>query len=205
MTGADRHPDPLRIAQPPPTLREMALERLREAIIGGGFEPGDRLVERQRCDLLGVSRSVVREVIRHLESEGLVETVANHGPVVARIDWNTARQIYEVRALLESTAAAACAQNATPEVLATLERALSDIETALANGEAAAGRGDNTAGGTGGCGAALPPARRPGARARCVTGSLRAGGRDGRSRARPPPRGLRVLLPRAVPGPRSGG
>src|SRR6188472_1659608 len=56
----------------PPTLRAMVLERLRRAIISGVFKPGQRLVERTLCDQLGVSRSVIREVIRHLDAEGLV-------------------------------------------------------------------------------------------------------------------------------------
>ena len=63
----------LRIDSPPVTLREMALDRIREAIVAGTFEPGTRLVERTLCDQLGVSRSVIREVIRHLETEGLIE------------------------------------------------------------------------------------------------------------------------------------
>ena len=136
-TGEGKH-DALRRVRPPATLREIALERLREAIVDGRFEPGSRLVERKLCEQLGISRSVVREVIRHLESEGLVDTVPNRGPVIASIDWNTARQIYEVRALLESAAAAACAQNATAALIATLERTLRDIQAALASGDASA-------------------------------------------------------------------
>ena len=70
----------LRIDTPPVTLREMALERLRNAIIAGLFSPGQRLVERTLCDQLGVSRSVIREVLRHLETEGLIETAPKQGP-----------------------------------------------------------------------------------------------------------------------------
>ena len=105
----------LKIANPPATLREIALEKLRDAIIGGLFEPGQRLVERTLCDHLGVSRTVIREVIRHLESEGLVEVIANQGPAVARLDWETARQIYDIRAhSWRPKAAADCAENISP-------------------------------------------------------------------------------------------
>ena len=99
----------LKIVSPPVTLREMALERLRDAIISGLFEPGHRLVERTLCDQLGVSRSVIREVIRHLQAEGLVDIV-KQGPIVAGMDWHGARQIYDIRAALESSAVADCAR-----------------------------------------------------------------------------------------------
>src|SRR5690349_2098421 len=90
-----------RIEDRPQTLRIIALERMRDAILEGRIAPGERLVERQLCDQLGVSRSVVREVLRNLESEGLVETSSVHGPRLARINGDQASQIYEIRMLLE--------------------------------------------------------------------------------------------------------
>lgn len=118
----------LRIETPPATLREIALDRMRRAIIGGLFEPGERLVERTLCDQLGVSRSVIREVIRHLEAEGLVEMLAKQGPIVATLNWDDARQIYEIRAALESTAVADCARVAGPEIKAGLRKAIGELE-----------------------------------------------------------------------------
>ena len=118
----------LRIDSPPATLREIALDRMRRAIISGLFEPGERLVERTLCDQLGVSRSVIREVIRHLEAEGLVEMLAKQGPIVARLDWDDARQIYEIRAALESTAVADCARVADDAVKGKLRKALDELE-----------------------------------------------------------------------------
>ena len=118
----------LRIESPPATLREIALDRMRRAIIGGLFEPGERLVERMLCEQLGVSRSVIREVIRHLEAEGRVEMLAKQGPIVAKLDWNDARQIYEIRAALESTAVTDCARVAGPDVKAQLREAMSELE-----------------------------------------------------------------------------
>ncbi len=118
----------LRIETPPSTLREMALERMRRAIISGLYEPGARLVERTLCEQLGVSRSVIREVIRHLEAEGLVEMLAKQGPIVARLEWDDARQIYEIRAALEATAVADCAKVATDRVKALLRQSLSELD-----------------------------------------------------------------------------
>lgn len=117
----------LRIHRPPQTLRELALERLRGAIIAGHFPSGARLVERALCDQLGVSRSVVREVIRMLEAEGLVESLPNRGPVVARLRWAQARQIYDIRLLLEGSAAAGCAAVAAAGVKAQLAECLRKI------------------------------------------------------------------------------
>ena len=120
-------PDALRIDRPPQTLRGIALDRLRAAIIAGRFPGGTRLVERTLCDQLGVSRSVVREVIRVLETEGLVETLPNRGPVVARLDWAQARQVYDIRRQLEGSAAQACAQVADADVDIALAEALATI------------------------------------------------------------------------------
>lgn len=122
----------LRIAHSPTTLRELAVDRLRQAIISGRFSGGDRLVERTLCDQLGVSRSVVREAIRYLEAEGLVETQGRSGPIVARLDWDQARQVYAIRRLLESDAAAACARAADAAVKAQLQAALLRLDTAFA-------------------------------------------------------------------------
>ncbi|MDX1400427.1 MAG: GntR family transcriptional regulator [Kiloniellales bacterium] len=122
----------LHLSERPKTLRELALERMRSAIVTAHFEPGERLVERNLCLQLGVSRSVVREVVRHLESEGLVETVPHQGPVVARLDEATAAEIYEIRALLEGSAAAASAKSATTRDIAALGAALREIEKAYA-------------------------------------------------------------------------
>ncbi|TXH99707.1 MAG: GntR family transcriptional regulator [Pseudorhodobacter sp.] len=123
--------DDLRIQEAPATLRALAVDRLRGAIIAGRFQGGDRLVERTLCDQLGVSRSVVREVIRTLEAEGLVETLGRSGPVVARLDWDQAAQIYDIRRLLEADAAAECARRADRAVKDRLAAALGALTAAF--------------------------------------------------------------------------
>lgn len=131
-THSSSEPYNLRIEKTPRTLRELALERMRSAILEFRFRPGERLVERTLCDQLGVSRSVVREVIRHLESEGLVENIPNQGPIIANLDPVAAAEIYEIRGLLEAAAARACAENASEDALALLGEALAGIESAHA-------------------------------------------------------------------------
>jgi len=118
----------LRIETPPTTLREIALERLRRAIIIGLFEPGARLVERKLCEQLGVSRSVIREVIRHLQAEGLVEVLGRQGPIVTRLNWTDAAQIYDIRAALESRAVEDCARLADGALKVQLAEAVDDID-----------------------------------------------------------------------------
>jgi len=72
-----------RIEAVPQTLRDIVQAKMRDAIMAGHFAPGERLVERPLCEQLGVSRTVVRETIRYLEAEGLVETIPHKGPIVA--------------------------------------------------------------------------------------------------------------------------
>lgn len=131
-SAAARRTTGLRIEETPRTLREIALERLRAAIVEHRFPPGTRLTERELCEQMGVSRSVVREVIRHLEAEGLVESVPHHGPIVARLDAATAAEIYELRGLLESSAAHDAAERATPEAVDRLRQALASIAAGYA-------------------------------------------------------------------------
>jgi GntR family transcriptional regulator, trigonelline degradation regulator len=122
--------DDLKIEHPPQTLREIVHARMRGAILSGRFKSGERLVERTLCDQLGVSRSVVREAIRYLEAEGLIEIMPNKGPMVARMDWAQAAQIYEIRMLLEQSAASACAQIANAAVKADLQKSMLALEAA---------------------------------------------------------------------------
>ena len=121
----------LRIDYVPQTLREIAIERIRAAIVSGQFPSGHRLVERTLVDQLGVSRSVIREAIRYLEAEGLVEILPRSGPVVAMLDWDKARQIYDIRLRLEAAAAADCARLADDAARARLADALHRLDEAF--------------------------------------------------------------------------
>jgi DNA-binding GntR family transcriptional regulator len=82
--------------------RDQAFERLRDAIITGHFAPGARLIERELCEAMGVSRTSIREVLRRLEAEQLIEVEPRRGPIVARLTRKQVDEIYEVRALLEA-------------------------------------------------------------------------------------------------------
>ena len=124
----------LRVDRSTRTLRERTVERLRDAILNFQFKAGDRLVERSLCEKLGVSRTVVREALRHLEAEGFVEILPQQGPAVAKPDIGQAAQVYEIRALLEAEAARAAAQAATPSDVARLHAANTAIQAAFMDG-----------------------------------------------------------------------
>lgn len=113
------------------TLRELTLDKVRDAILNQYYKPGQRLIERSMCEELGVSRTVVREVLRHLETEGLVQSIPQQGPIVAVIDADTTRQIYELRSLLEGHAAAGCAEKWRDEDVVVMKAALLSIEAAF--------------------------------------------------------------------------
>ena len=115
----------------PKTLKETALERLREAITLGYFLPGERLIERVLSEHLGVSRTVIRECIQHLESEQLITSIPNAGPSVATLHADEVQELYEIRTMLESAAVASCAQVANDETVATLEQYCEKIASAL--------------------------------------------------------------------------
>ncbi|HFF5532304.1 GntR family transcriptional regulator, partial [Acinetobacter baumannii] len=96
------------------------------------FPSGKRLVERTLCEELGVSRSVVREVIRYLEAEGLVEILPNKGPIVSLLNWDIASQIYEIRLLLEQSAVVDCTKNLDEKTAEKLKLLLEDLKAAFA-------------------------------------------------------------------------
>ena len=96
---------PLEIQRHAAPLRQQVLERLRAAIIGGQLAPGQRLIERELTEMTGVSRTVVREVLRQLESEGLVAIIPHKGPVVRELSAGEARDLYTIRGALEGIAA----------------------------------------------------------------------------------------------------
>jgi len=122
-------PHNLRIS--PRTVQQQIVEKLRAAIAEGFFKPGDRLVEADLCDMLGVSRPSIREALRSLEAERLVEIIPNRGPQIPILTWEHASEIYRVRALLEGEAAFIAAQSATPEDLKAMRAALADFDNAV--------------------------------------------------------------------------
>lgn len=108
-------------------LREMVFESLREAINLGRLRPGERLMEIQLAEEMGVSRTPVREAIRKLELEGFVAMVPRKGAYVAGISVKDIVDVFEIRASLEALAAGLAAERITDEEMELLERSLVEI------------------------------------------------------------------------------
>jgi DNA-binding GntR family transcriptional regulator len=125
----------LRIA--PKLIQHQTVERLRAAIMSGVFKPGQRLIESELSQQMGVSRPSLREALRSLEGEKLIQMVPNKGPIVPYMPWEEAKQIYEVRTLIEGHVAARCAEKATPAVVEELKEALKGFAGADKQGDSA--------------------------------------------------------------------
>jgi len=116
-------------------LREQVLDELRDAIIAGRLAPGARLIERELIDMLGVSRTVVREALRQLQSEGLIAEDARKGMLVRALTPGEAKDLYAIRALLEGLAARLFVQNASRDELKALADALERTARAYDKGD----------------------------------------------------------------------
>lgn len=119
---------PLMVEIETTSLRDKTTEVLRNAIITMHFAPGEKLVERRLCEDTGVSRTCVREALRHLEAEGLVSRTPNRGIQVARLSVSDARQIYEMRAIIEMHMARYFVERADPANRKRLNEAFEQIK-----------------------------------------------------------------------------
>ena len=131
-------PSELNLRISPRTIQQQTVEKLRLAIFSGMFKPGSRLVESQLCAQLGISRPSLREALRSLEAERLIEIVPNRGPSVTELSWEEAKAIYEVRELLEVEAAGRCAARIAEDQLRELEKSLLAFEKAAASKDSSA-------------------------------------------------------------------
>ena len=96
-------------------LRDVVFNALRRAILRGELKPGERLMEIQLANKLGVSRTPIREAIRKLELEGLVLMVPRKGAEVAEITEKNLRDVLEVRCALEELAVQLACDRIDPE------------------------------------------------------------------------------------------
>lgn len=112
-------------------LRDIVFKTLREAIITGDLQPGERLMEIKLANELGVSRTPVREAIRKLELEGLVIMTARKGAEVAPINEKDLREVLEIRKSLESLACTLACRNVKDSDVRRLEMINSEISAAV--------------------------------------------------------------------------
>lgn len=112
-------------------VRQQVIKAIYDAITTGRLKPGQRLVEKELCELMGVSRPPVREALRHLESEGLIVSMPKRGPIVAKLSAEDVANIYQVRGALEALAAKLFAEVASDEQVAELEKSVEDLFVAM--------------------------------------------------------------------------
>ena len=113
------------------TTHEWVRDNLRRAIVAGALAPGERLVQTDLAERMGVSVTPLREALRDLVGEGLVRLDPHRGATVREVDVDEAREVYELRLVLEPMAARLAAERATEEEIAAAERlqAAMDAET----------------------------------------------------------------------------
>lgn len=109
-------------------LRDIVFETLRTAILDGNLKPGERVMEVQLAEKLGVSRTPVREAIRKLELEGLLEMIPRKGAYVADVSIKDVLNVLEVRASLEGLAASLAAERITEEEIEHLKQSAKEFE-----------------------------------------------------------------------------
>lgn len=126
--------EPIKIDNYQP-LRETVCEVLRNAIKRGILEPGERLMEVQLAEELGISRTPVREAIRKLEQEGYVIMMPRRGTYVSSLSVHDVKEIFEIRSALETLAAVLATMRIEPEELDKLRALLTEIEGHIKNND----------------------------------------------------------------------
>lgn len=116
-------------------LRDVVFNTLRQAILRGELEPGERLMEIQLANKLGVSRTPIREAIRKLELEGLVAMIPRKGAEVAEITEKSLRDVLEVRGALEELAVKLACDRITQTEIEELKKAEREFEQILKCGD----------------------------------------------------------------------
>lgn len=124
----------LHIVRSHETLRTKVQDKIRTSILDGLFRPGDKLIERELCELTGVSRPLLREALVHLEARGLIERTPNRGFTVAQVSLAEVHDIYELRASLEGVAARLCAERASAELIQDLLACVDDLRSSFEDG-----------------------------------------------------------------------
>lgn len=117
------------------SLRNKIFRYIKTQIINGSYKPGESLVESKLAEELGVSRTPIREAVRLLEQEGLVESTHNKGAVVVGISSKDVEDIYAIRQLVEGLAARWAAERITCEDKKDLKKLYDLMEFYAARGD----------------------------------------------------------------------
>ncbi|THK36723.1 GntR family transcriptional regulator [Ensifer sp. MPMI2T] len=119
------------------SISELVYQQVHEKILSGELQPGEHMNENRLAASLGVSRASVREALRQLEKDGLIEITKNKGPFVRDMPSEEAWELYDIRASLEGLAAELAAKNRTDEDLRLLTQCLENMDLAIDRGDEA--------------------------------------------------------------------
>jgi DNA-binding GntR family transcriptional regulator len=116
------------------SLHDELLSRLRKMIIGGQFLPGDKIPERRLCDQFGVSRTPLREALKVLAAEGLVQLAPNRGAMVAALTSEELEECLPMAAAIESLVGELACKHITDEEIAAIKSRHDEMLTAYRAG-----------------------------------------------------------------------
>lgn len=114
-----------------PRLVDSALEALRTSILEGRFAPGERLLEMQLAQGLGISRGPLREALHLLEKDGIIYSIPRRGKFVQTFDLRAIDEVYSLRRILEPFAGRLTIERSRGEAYETLEAAYEAMEAAV--------------------------------------------------------------------------
>lgn len=115
------------------TTEDRVVSVVRNAVISGVFQPGERLPQDHLATWLDVSRMPIRAALRQLESEGLVELIPNRGAIVTRLSVEELADLYEMRVMVETFALRKTVAAMTPELLSDLTKMADEMDEAAAH------------------------------------------------------------------------
>ena len=110
------------------TLHEEIANNLRELIMSGELQEGDKIKEDELCSSMGISKTPLREALRVLSVEGLIQLVPNRGSFVSTPTFEEIREMFDVMSVLEGICARAAAKKMSAKDLATLEKLHNKLE-----------------------------------------------------------------------------
>ena len=116
-------------------LRDVVFNTIKDGILSGKLRPGERLLENQLADELGVSRTPIREALRMLEIENLVDLIPRRGAQVKKMSEKDIKDILEIRKVLEELAVSLAADNISQSQIMELKQANDDFVKAFDNGD----------------------------------------------------------------------
>lgn len=117
------------------TVRDAVFDTIRKGILNGYFKPGERIIESQLAERMNVSRTPVREALRRLEVEKLVENLPRKGMIVTTLNDSQIFEIFNIRSALEGLAINLAIDNSDDELFNNLQDCINNMKDAINTGD----------------------------------------------------------------------